>query len=50
MGREQIFMGNIKVINDKKIRTQLDAEKEDWHFSIVDVIAVLSGSSQSRKF
>lgn len=40
-------MANIKVFEDKKIRTQWDAEKEDWWFSVVDVCAVLA-ESQSK--
>ena len=31
-------MSNIKLFEDKKIRSQWDADKEIWHFSIVDVI------------
>jgi len=37
-------MGNIKLFESKKIRSQWDAEKETWYFSIVDVIEVLTDS------
>ena len=37
-------MANIKVFEDKKIRTEWDAEKEDWWFSVVDVVAILTDS------
>ena len=37
-------MGNIKVFEDKKIRTQWDAENEDWYFSVVDIVGVLTES------
>ena len=37
-------MANIKVFEDKKIRTEWDAEKEDWYFSVVDVVAALTDS------
>lgn len=40
-------MANIKVFEDRKIRTQWDDNKEDWLFSVVDVCAVLS-ESQSK--
>ncbi len=40
-------MSNIKVFEDRKVRTQWDAEKEDWWFSVVDVCAILS-ESQSK--
>jgi len=43
-------MSNIKVFNDKKIRTQWDADKEDWYFSVVDVCGVLSGSKIPRNY
>ncbi len=43
-------MSNIKVFNDKRIRTHWDADKEEWYFSIVDVAGILSGSSQPRKY
>lgn len=32
----------IKVFEDKKVRTVWDSDKEEWYFSIVDVIAVLT--------
>jgi len=35
-------MSNIKLFENKKIRTEWDAEKEDWYFSVVDICAVLS--------
>ncbi|MBQ9791600.1 MAG: phage antirepressor protein [Clostridia bacterium] len=37
-------MSNIKIFEDKKIRTEWNAEKEDWWFSVVDVIEVLTDS------
>ncbi len=43
-------MSNIKVFNDKKIRAQWDADKEDWFFSVVDVVGVLTESPNPRKY
>lgn len=39
---------NIQLFEDKKIRTAWDAEKEEWYFSIVDVIAVLTDQPTQR--
>lgn len=35
----------IKIFNDKQVRTVWDEEKEDWYFSVVDVCNILSESS-----
>lgn len=43
-------MANIKVFEDRKIRTKWDADKEDWWFSVVDVVAVLTDSPRPRKY
>lgn len=34
----------IQLFEDKKIRTAWDEEQEEWYFSIVDVVAVLTDS------
>ena len=43
-------MGNdkIQLFEDKRIRTAWDAEKEEWFFSIVDVVAVLTDQPDAR--
>jgi len=43
-------MSNIKIFEDKKIRTQWDAEKEEWYFSVVDVVEILTDSPRPRKY
>lgn len=43
-------MSNIKIFEDKKIRTQWNVEEEDWYFSVVDVCAVFSGSKTPRNY
>ncbi len=43
-------MSNIKIFEDKKVRVEWDEQQEDWLFSVVDVVEVLSGSSQQRKY
>ena len=35
-------MDNIKLFESKKVRSQWNAEKETWYFSIVDVVGILS--------
>lgn len=35
-------MSNIKLFEDKKVRSQYDAEKEIWFFSIVDIVGILT--------
>ena len=34
----------IQIFEDKKIRTAWNEETEEWYFSVVDVIAVLTDS------
>jgi len=43
-------MSNIKLFESKKIRAEWDAEKDDWYFSVVDVVDVLSQSIDPRKY
>ena len=40
----------IQVYEDKKIRTAWDEEQEEWYFSIVDVISVLTGTENPRRY
>ncbi|MBR5958822.1 MAG: Bro-N domain-containing protein [Salinivirgaceae bacterium] len=40
----------IKIFEDKKVRTIWDKETEEWYFSVVDVIAVLTDSPNPRKY
>ena len=39
---------SIQLFEDQKIRTAWDAEKEEWYFSIVDVVAVLTEQKDNR--
>lgn len=38
----------IQLFEDKRIRTAWDEEKEEWYFSVVDVIAVLTDQPDAR--
>lgn len=40
----------LKLFEDRKVRTVWDDEQEKWYFSIVDVVAVLMDSVDSRKY
>jgi hypothetical protein len=43
-------MSNVKLFDNKKIRSQWDAKQEKWFFSIVDIIEVLIGTERPRKY
>ena len=43
-------MSSIKLFENKHVRSQWDAEREAWYFSIVDVVAVLTDSPNPRKY
>ncbi len=40
----------IKLFNDKKVRTVWDNDTEKWYFSVVDVVAALTDSPNPRKY
>ena len=40
----------IKVFEEKKVRTLWDSETEEWYFSVVDVMAVLTDSENPRRY
>ncbi|MCR5252614.1 MAG: hypothetical protein K6C98_02740 [Treponema sp.] len=40
-------VNKIKVFENKNVRTVWDEDKEDWYFSIVDVVAVLTDSKDA---
>lgn len=39
---------HIQLFEDKRIRTAWDADKEEWYFSVVDVVAVLTDQPDQR--
>lgn len=41
---------SIILFNQKKVRRHWDDNKEQWYFSIVDVVAVLTDSSKPRRY
>ena len=40
----------IKVFENRAVRTVWNAEEEEWYFSVVDVVAVLTDSENPRKY
>ena len=40
----------IQIFEDKKIRTAWDEEKEEWYFSVVDVVGVLTDSKDPTAY
>jgi prophage antirepressor-like protein len=41
---------NIKLFEEKKVRTIWDEENEEWYFSVVDVVGILTDSPNARKY
>ena len=41
---------NIQIFEDKKIRSVWDNEKEEWYFSVVDVVGALTDSVNARDY
>ncbi|MDR1895970.1 MAG: hypothetical protein LBR10_04180 [Prevotellaceae bacterium] len=40
----------IKLFEDKKVRTYWDEQSEEWYFSIVDIVEILTESANSRDY
>ena len=45
-----VKQNSIKVFEEKKVRTLWDSETEEWYFSVVDVVAVLTDSENPRRY
>ena len=43
-------MNNIKLFQDKKIRSQWSEEEQQWYFSIIDVVEALTDSPTPRQY
>ena len=41
---------SIKLFEDKNIRAHWDEENEKWYFSVTDVVGILAGSNNPRKY
>ena len=40
----------IQLFNDRKVRTIWDSETEEWYFSVVDVVEILTDSENPRRY
>jgi len=40
----------IKVFENKNVRTVWNNEEEDWYFSVIDIIEILTGSNNPRRY
>ena len=49
MNQEKLHLIN-KIFNDETIRTVWDSDKEDYYFSVVDVIGALTESKIPRNY
>jgi hypothetical protein len=43
-------MNDVKLFEEKKVRTHWDTEKEIWYFSVNDVIEILTDSPRPREY
>lgn len=41
---------SIRLFEERKVRAIWDDEQEEWYFSIVDVISILTDSPNPRKY
>jgi prophage antirepressor-like protein len=41
---------NIKLFEEKKVRSIWDEEKEEWYFSVIDIIEILTESANPRDY
>ncbi len=44
------MQNNIKIIEEKQVRTIWNDEKEDWYVSIIDVVAILTESKNPQAY
>lgn len=49
MGKEE-KKHQVKLFENFKVRTVWDKEKEDWYFSVVDIVAVLTESTNANNY
>ena len=50
MDEEPNMENKLKVFESKQIRTLWNAEEEEWYFSVVDVVAVLTDSTNPQSY
>lgn len=40
----------IKIFENKQVRTAWNADEEEWYFSMVDVVAILTDSADPNNY
>ena len=40
----------IQLFNDRKVRTVWDSDTEEWYFSVVDTVGILTESENPRRY
>ena len=50
MAKDLVPVNSVKLFEHKSIRSVWDEEREEWYFSIVDVIEVLVGTDNPRRY
>lgn len=40
----------VKLFNEKRVRTSWNEEEQKWYFSIVDVVRILTGTDNPRRY
>ena len=43
-------MSNIKLFEEKQVRSHWDEKEEQWYFSVIDVVEVLTGSTIPKRY
>lgn len=43
-------MDNIKLFEEKKVRSHWDEKAETWYFSVIDVVEILTESTNPRDY
>jgi DNA-damage-inducible protein D len=43
-------MSSIKLFESKKVRSHWDEKEEQWYFSVIDVVEILTGSSVPKRY
>ncbi|MDD3740151.1 MAG: BRO family protein [Bacteroidales bacterium] len=45
-----LYMGNIKLFESKKVRSEWNEKEQQWYFSIINIIEILTESQRPRKY
>ncbi len=43
-------MSDIKLFEEKKVRTHWDEAEQQWYFSVIDIIEILTGSTIPKRY